>query len=80
MDANRRIIQNFPDCREICFVTTFLRHLFGSGLSGLGITEIMIATKIALPVLTALLLTGGAADARACDLHSGGYGYGMGQE
>ncbi len=39
----------------------------------------MIAKKRVLPVLTALLLTGGAAGAYACDWYSGGYGYGMGQ-
>lgn len=38
----------------------------------------MIAKKRVLPVLTALLLAGGAVGAHACDWYSGGYGYGMG--
>lgn len=38
----------------------------------------MIAKKRVLPVLTALLLTGGAVGAHACNWYSGGYGYGMG--
>ncbi|MHB1291279.1 MAG: Spy/CpxP family protein refolding chaperone [Sulfuricella sp.] len=36
----------------------------------------MIAKRRVLPVLTALLLAGGAAGAHACDWYSGGYGYG----
>ena len=37
----------------------------------------MIAKKrVLLPLLTALLLTGGAVGAHACDWYSGGYGYG----
>lgn len=36
----------------------------------------MIAKRRILPVLTALLLTGGAVGAHACDWYSGGYGYG----
>jgi hypothetical protein len=46
MDANRRIIQNCPDCREICFATTFLRHLFGSGLSGLGNATLVVSLDL----------------------------------